>query len=59
MSDVVVVLGPGLIGQAVARRVGTGKHVVLADLREANAAAAADVFGSNLASPPAAAGTRS
>ena len=41
MSDVVVVLGPGLIGQAIARRVGTGKHVVLADLREANAEAAA------------------
>jgi NAD(P)-dependent dehydrogenase (short-subunit alcohol dehydrogenase family) len=42
MSDVVVVLGPGVIGQAIARRVGTGKHVVLADLREANAEAAAD-----------------
>ena len=42
MSDVVVVLGPGLIGQAIARRVGTGKHVVLADLREANAEAAAE-----------------
>ena len=41
MSEVVVVLGPGLIGQAIARRVGTGKHVVLADLREANAEAAA------------------
>ena len=44
MSDVVVVLGPGLIGQAIARRVGTGKHVVLADLREANAAAAAETM---------------
>jgi len=44
MSDVVVVLGPGLIGQAIARRVGTGKHVVLADLREANAAAAANTL---------------
>jgi NAD(P)-dependent dehydrogenase (short-subunit alcohol dehydrogenase family) len=44
MSDVVVVLGPGLIGQAIARRVGTGKHVVLADLREANAEAAANTM---------------
>jgi len=34
MKSVVVVLGPGQIGQAIARRVGTGKHVVLADLRE-------------------------
>jgi predicted dinucleotide-binding enzyme len=58
VRDIAVVLGPGLIGQAIARRVGTGKHVVLADLREA-AAAAADLFGANPASPPAAADTRS
>jgi NAD(P)-dependent dehydrogenase (short-subunit alcohol dehydrogenase family) len=44
MSEVVVVLGPGLIGQAIARRVATGKHVVLADLREANAEAAANTM---------------
>src|SRR3954447_16345532 len=44
MSDVVVVLGPGLIGQAIARRVGTGKHVVLADLRAANAEVAAETM---------------
>ena len=44
MTDVVVVIGPGSIGQAIARRVGTGKHVVLADLREANARAAADTM---------------
>ena len=44
MSDVVVVIGPGLIGQAIARRIGPGKHVVLADLRDANAAAAADTM---------------
>src|SRR4051812_2983184 len=44
MSDVVVVIGPGSIGQAIARRVGTGKHVVLADLREANAEAAANTM---------------
>ncbi len=41
MSDVVVVIGPGSIGQAIARRVGVGKHVVLADLRQDNADAAA------------------
>ncbi len=40
-AAVVVVIGPGSIGQAIARRVGAGKHVVLADLREENAAAAA------------------
>ena len=33
MKDVVVVIGAGGIGQAIARRVGAGKHVVLADLR--------------------------
>src|SRR5690242_10007259 len=41
MSEVVVVLGPGSIGQAIARRVGAGTHVVLADLREENAESAA------------------
>jgi NAD(P)-dependent dehydrogenase (short-subunit alcohol dehydrogenase family) len=44
MSEVVVVIGPGSIGQAIARRVGTGKHVVLADLHQANADAAAEVM---------------
>jgi len=39
--DVVVVLGPGSIGQAIARRVGAGAHVLLADLRRDNADAAA------------------
>ncbi len=33
MSDVVVVIGAGSIGQAIARRVSAGKHVLLADLR--------------------------
>ena len=33
MKDVVVVVGAGGIGQAIARRVGAGKHIVLADLR--------------------------
>ena len=44
MSDVIVVLGPGSIGQAIARRVSAGKHVVLADLRQENADAAAEVL---------------
>jgi len=41
MSDVNVVIGSGSIGQAIARRVSVGKHVVLADVREENANAAA------------------
>ena len=44
MENVVVVIGAGQIGQAIARRVGVGKHVVLADRSEANANAAADVM---------------
>src|SRR6478672_5656397 len=44
MSNVVVVIGPGSIGQAIARRVSAGKHVVLADLRLENADAAAEVM---------------
>jgi NAD(P)-dependent dehydrogenase (short-subunit alcohol dehydrogenase family) len=45
MTEVVVVIGAGSIGQAIARRVSAGKHVVLADLRDANAEAAAEVLG--------------
>jgi NAD(P)-dependent dehydrogenase (short-subunit alcohol dehydrogenase family) len=45
MRDVIVVIGPGQIGQAIARRVGVGKHVLLADMRPANANAAAEVLG--------------
>ena len=44
MSDVIVVIGAGSIGQAIARRVSAGKHVVLADLRWENAEAAAQVL---------------
>jgi NAD(P)-dependent dehydrogenase (short-subunit alcohol dehydrogenase family) len=44
MSEVVVVIGAGSIGQAVARRVSAGKHIVLADLRQENADAAAGVL---------------
>jgi len=41
MSEVTVVIGAGQIGQAIARRVSAGKHVLLADLHQANADAAA------------------
>ncbi len=44
MSNVIVVIGAGSIGQAIARRVGAGKHVLLADLRLEAAAAAARVM---------------
>lgn len=44
MKDVVVVIGPGQIGQAIARRVGVGKHILLADVRQENAQAAAHVL---------------
>ena len=45
MTEVVVVIGPGQIGQAIARRVGAGKHVLLADQSRDNAEAAARVMG--------------
>jgi saccharopine dehydrogenase-like NADP-dependent oxidoreductase len=45
MTSVLVVIGAGQIGQAVARRVGVGKHVLLADMRPENANAAAEVLG--------------
>lgn len=41
MPDVIVLIGAGSIGQAIARRVSAGKHVLLADLRQANVDAAA------------------
>jgi NAD(P)-dependent dehydrogenase (short-subunit alcohol dehydrogenase family) len=41
MTDVIVVVGAGSIGQAIARRVSAGKKVLLADLRTENAEAAA------------------
>ena len=44
MKDVIVVIGPGQIGQAIARRVGVGKHVLLADMRPENAKSAAEVM---------------
>ena len=33
MTEVIVVIGSGTIGQAIARRVGVGKHDILADQR--------------------------
>ena len=44
MSNVIVVIGAGSIGQAIARRVSSGKRVLLADLRKENAEAAAQVL---------------
>ena len=43
-KDVIVLIGAGSIGQAIARRVGAGRHVVIADLRRENAEAAAGIF---------------
>jgi NAD(P)-dependent dehydrogenase (short-subunit alcohol dehydrogenase family) len=39
--EVIVVIGAGSIGQAIARRVSAGKHVLMADIRLENADAAA------------------
>ncbi len=44
MKNVIVVIGAGSIGQAIARRVSAGKHVLLADIRKENADAAAKVL---------------
>ncbi|MCA1842674.1 MAG: SDR family oxidoreductase [Actinobacteria bacterium] len=42
--SVVVVIGAGSIGQAIARRVSAGRHVLLADVNQANADTAAEVM---------------
>jgi saccharopine dehydrogenase-like NADP-dependent oxidoreductase len=44
MTNVIVLIGAGSIGQAIARRVSAGKHVLLADLRQDNVDAAAKVL---------------
>ena len=44
MPDVIVLIGTGQIGQAIARRVGAGRHVLLADMRRDNADAAERVL---------------
>ena len=41
MPNVIIVIGAGSIGQAIVRRVAAGKHVLLADIRQENADAAA------------------
>ena len=43
-ASIIVVIGAGSIGQAIARRVSAGKHILLADLRTENAEAAAKVL---------------
>jgi len=45
MTEVTVVIGAGSIGQAIARRVSAGKHVLLADLRQPTLDASARVLG--------------
>jgi NAD(P)-dependent dehydrogenase (short-subunit alcohol dehydrogenase family) len=44
MSSVTVVIGAGSIGQAIARRVSHGRHVLLADINQGSADAAAAVL---------------
>ncbi len=44
MKDVAVLLGAGSIGQAIIRRIGAGKHVVLGDLRIENAEKSAKIL---------------
>jgi len=44
MKDVVLVIGAGYIGQAIARRVGAGKHLLLANHTEQSANAAAEAL---------------
>ncbi|SEO94545.1 SDR family oxidoreductase [Mucilaginibacter sp. OK283] len=44
MKNVIVVIGAGSIGQAIARRVSAGKHILLADLKQENGDAAAKVL---------------
>lgn len=45
MSEVTVLIGAGLIGQAIARRVSLGRHIVVADLSQEKAdAVAQDLF---------------
>jgi NAD(P)-dependent dehydrogenase (short-subunit alcohol dehydrogenase family) len=44
MKNVIVLIGAGSIGQAIARRIGAGKQILLADLRQENANAAGKVL---------------
>lgn len=45
MAEVTVLIGAGSIGLAIARRVSAGRHVLVADLRQENADAAATTLG--------------
>jgi NAD(P)-dependent dehydrogenase (short-subunit alcohol dehydrogenase family) len=44
VTNVIVVIGAGSIGQAIARRISSGKHVPIADLSRANTDAASKVL---------------
>jgi NAD(P)-dependent dehydrogenase (short-subunit alcohol dehydrogenase family) len=44
MNDVVVVVGAGFIGQSIARRVGAGKHLLLANLTQESSDQAAEAL---------------
>lgn len=44
MKEVAVLIGSGSIGQAIIRRVGAGKHVVLGDLKESTAKSVAKIL---------------
>lgn len=44
MKEVLVVVGAGFIGQAIARRVGAGKHVLLANVTQQSAIEAAEAL---------------
>lgn len=44
IENVIVVVGAGSIGQAIARRVSAGKHILLADIRQENADVAGKVL---------------
>ena len=44
MVSVVVVIGPGSIGQAIVRRIASGKHILLADISEKNLESAAQTL---------------
>jgi len=44
MNNVIVVIGAGSIGQAIARRISAGKHILLADLRKEAADGAAKIL---------------
>lgn len=44
MNEIIVLIGAGSIGLAITRRVSAGKHVLVADLREDNANAAANTL---------------